>query len=75
MQNNFTHTIKDLNPAEGCVAYHLHGIVSTNLTRGSSITYLDSLLIISSKIEEVLNVVWSVINKPKQRVTTSRLGG
>ena len=66
MRDNFTHTFKDLNPVEGCVAFYSHRILSTNLTRGSSITYLFSLLIISSKIKEVLSVVWSVINKSVQ---------
>ena len=64
-----------LDSVEGCVALHLHGVLSTNLKRGSSITYLHSRLIISSQIEEVLTVVWDKISKSRQRVTTSRLGG
>lgn len=39
-----------------------------NLKRGSSITYLDSLLILSSKIEDVVIVVWGEITKSVQRV-------
>lgn len=70
VESNLKYIPKVLNSAESCVAYRFHGILSTNLTRGSSITYLDSPLILSSKIEDVVKVVWSEMNKSVQRPTT-----
>lgn len=56
-------TSKQNSPVKGCVAYHLSGILSTNLKQGFSITYLYPLLIISSEIKEVLIEVWSEAKK------------
>jgi 5-deoxy-D-glucuronate isomerase len=35
MQSNLRHTFQKILPDEGCVALHLHGVLSTNLNRGS----------------------------------------
>ena len=64
MQSILKHSLKIKNPAEGCVAYHLHGILSTNFKRGCFITYFLSRLILSNRIEKVLIVVLGAIINP-----------
>ena len=39
MHGNTKHSLKILSPVEGCVAFNVHWILSTNLKRGSLITY------------------------------------
>jgi len=68
MRDNLAYIVKELSPVEGCVAFHSHGILSTNPKQGSFITYFLSRLIISSQIEKVLIVVWGEISKSVQRV-------
>lgn len=64
MRYRLRHNLKEEDPVKGCVAYHSHGILSTDLTRGSYNLFSPQYK------SNVLNVVWGKINKSVQRLTT-----
>lgn len=70
MEDKLKRIFKSLNPREGCVVCHFHGVQLLNYSWGSSITYLFSRLITSSQIKEVQIVEFSEIIKSMQHLTT-----
>ena len=65
MESISKHSSKIKSPVEGCVAYHFHGILSTNLIRGSHNLLFPDQRNLSSVLIGVLGGATNLCNERK----------